>query len=106
MREPRDTVLSISIEVLIIGTSLFAVVSYTTVGSWQMVLIHWGTLALAVLTAYRAIHAGDVRVPRTWLHLPIALLALAGVLSPASSIYLPAIMRDKLRLLDQSAAAH
>ena len=33
MREPRDTVLSISIEVLIIGILLFAVVSYTTVGS-------------------------------------------------------------------------
>ena len=103
MREPRDTVLSISIEVLIIGTLLFAVVSYTTVGSWQMVLIHWGTLALAVLTAYRAIHDGDVRVPRTWLHLPIALLALAAVLSTASSIYRYDSIRETLRILNYIA---
>ena len=103
MREPRDTVLSISIEALIIGTLLFAVVSYTTVGSWQMVLIHWGTLALAVLTAYRAIHDGDVRVPRTWLHLPIALLALAAVLSTASSIYRYDSIRETLRILNYIA---
>ncbi len=99
----REHSYTLAAEGLILGILIFAAVTYGAVSSWSIIVIHWATLALAVVTLLRKPTLPNGRLPGGWLNAPIVLLALAVGLSTAFSIYQYGSIRDALRIFNYIA---
>ena len=99
----RERIYTDVTEGLILGTLIFAAVTYGAVTSGTIIVIHWATLALAVVTVLRRPPLPNGRLPGGWLNAAIALLAVSVALSTAFSIYRYGSIRDALRIFNYIA---
>jgi O-antigen ligase len=99
----REHNYTLAAEGLILGILIFAAVTYGAVSSWSIIVIHWATLALAVVTLLRRPTLPSGRLPGGWLNAPIVLLAVGVALSTAFSIYQYGSIRDALRIFNYIA---
>jgi len=99
----RDRSYSAAAEGLILGTLIFAAVTYGAVTTGAIIVIHWATLALVIVTILRRPPLPNGRLPGGWLNGPIALLALSVALSTVFSIYRYGSLRDALLIFNYIA---
>ena len=99
----RDRSYSAAAEGLILGTLIFAAVTYGAVTTGAIVVIHWATLALVIVTILRRPPLPNGRLQGGWLNGPMALLALSVALSTVFSIYRYGSLRGALIIFNYIA---
>ena len=99
----RDRSYSAAAEGLILGILIFAAVTYGAVTTGTIIVIHWATLALVIVTILRKPSLPNGRLPGGWLNGPIALLALSVALSTVFSIYRYGSLREALTIFNYIA---
>src|SRR5205807_10383306 len=98
-----DRSYSAAAEGLILGILIFAAVTYGAVTTGTIIVIHWATLALVIVTILRKPSLPNGRLPGGWLNGPIVLLALSIALSTVFSIYRYGSLRDTLLIFNYIA---
>ena len=98
-----DRSYSAAAEGLILGILIFAAVTYGAVTTGTIIVIHWATLALVIVTILRKPSLPNGRLPGGWLNGPIALLALSVALSTVFSIYHYGSLRGALIIFNYIA---